>query len=120
MYRRGKGEIYRREKGGEMYRKPITGTRIGAWQLRHLLQKCADNKFRERLISDPEKTLRTEGLRADPHWLRFFGSLAAANFENRMTHQIDSIDIQEGEGEAEAEADAEDQAEAEAEAEAKG
>ena len=68
------------------------GKRIGAAELRKLLTKAKnDATFRGKLISSPGPTLTAEGLRADNHWVKFFGGLTANNFEAEMNKAIDIV-----------------------------
>ena len=83
-----------------MAHRPVHENRIGAEQLKSLLDKGkGDPDFRNRLLTSPDITLKAEGLKADAHWVAFFKTIRSSDFEASMEAQI-GIVTAEGEGKA--------------------
>ena len=67
----------------------MVGQTMSAEQLSNLLAKAKANPaFRDKLISSPADTLRSEGLDPIDRWVDFFKSLNASNFEREMDEAI--------------------------------
>jgi hypothetical protein len=69
---------------------PDTARQISTGELQGLLDRArSDAQFRDKLLGSPADALREANLQPAERWVRFFSSLKASNFEEKMTGQIE-------------------------------